>query len=81
MNFEQIETNIALENIVKEHAEHLERLTAFSVRGLLTPVQFITELRKMQNKTLSRGLAKLSDYDKLQAIIELEKVEKWNKLN
>lgn len=76
MNFETIETIIALENIVKEHAEHLERLTAFSVRDILTPVQFVTELRKMQNQTLSRGLAKLSDYDKLQAIIELEKVEK-----
>lgn len=56
MNFQEIETMIELENVVKAHAEQLERLTAYSVRGIITPVQFVTELKKMQNQTLSRCL-------------------------
>lgn len=74
MNFEHIEINIELENIVKAHVEHLERLMAYSVRGIVTPVQFITELRKMQNQTLSRCIKKLSVDDKLQFLKELERL-------
>ena len=65
---------IELENIVREHKDSLERLIAYSVRGLLTPVQFIIELRKMQNKTLTSCLKKLSEDDKRQFLIEFEKI-------
>jgi len=70
-----IEQMIDLENVVRQHSEHLERLIAYSVRGIITPVQFVTELKKMQNKTLSRCLTKLSEIDQLQAILELERIE------
>ena len=69
-----IEQMIELENIVREHKYSLERLIAYSVRGLLTPVQFIIELRKMQNQTLTRCLKKLSEDDKRQFLIEFEKI-------
>ena len=69
-----IEQMIELENIVREHKDSLERLIAYSVRGLLTPVQFIIELRKMQNQTLTRCLKKLSEDDKRQFLIEFEKI-------
>ena len=69
-----IEKMIELENIVREHKDSLERLIAYSVRGLLTPVQFIIELRKMQNQTLTRFLKKLSEDDKRQFLIEFEKI-------
>ena len=69
-----IEQMIDLENIVREHKDSLERLIAYSVRDLLTPVQFIIELRKMQNQTLTRGLQKLSEDDKRQFFIEFKKI-------
>ena len=69
-----IEQMIELETIVMEHQESLNRLIAYSVRGLLTPVQFIIELRKMQNQTLTRCLKKLSEDDKRQFLIEFEKI-------
>lgn len=75
MNSQEIETTIELENVVKAHTEHLERLTAYSVRGILTPVQFVTELKKMQNQTLSICLKKLSHNDRGIAFKELERIE------
>ena len=54
-----IEQRIELENIVRKHKESLDRLISYSVRGLLTPVQFTIELRKMQNQTLIRCVKKL----------------------
>lgn len=69
-----IEQMIELENIVREHKDSLTRLLAYSVRDLLTPVQFIIELRKMQNQTLTRCLKKLSEDDKRQFLIEFEKI-------
>ena len=69
-----IEQMIELETIVREHKDSLERLIAYSVRDLLTPVQFIIELRKMQNKTLTSGLQKLSEDDKRQFFIEFKKI-------
>ena len=69
-----IEQMIELENIVREHQDSLNRLIAYSVRGLLTPVQFIIELRKMQNQTLTRGVKKLSEDGKRQFLIEFKKI-------
>ena len=69
-----IEQMIELENIVREHQDSLNRLIAYSVRGLLTPVQFTIELRKMQNQTLTRGVKKLSEDEKRQFLIEFKKV-------
>ena len=69
-----IEQMIELENIVREHQESLNRLLAYSVRDLLTPVHFIIELRKMQNQTLTRCVKKLSEDDKRQFLIEFEKI-------
>ena len=69
-----IEQMIELENIVREHKDSLDRLIAYSVRGLLTPVQFTIELRKMQNQTLARGVKKLSEDEKRQFLIEFKKV-------
>ena len=68
------EQMIELENIVREHQESLNRLLAYSVRDLLTPVHFIIELRKMQNQTLTRCVKKLSEDDKRQFLIEFEKI-------
>ena len=65
---------IELENIVIQHQDSLDRLITYSVRGLLTPVQFIIELRKMQNQTLTRCFKKLSEDDKRQFLIEFEKI-------
>ena len=69
-----IEQMIELETIVMEHKDSLNRIIDYSVRGLLTPVQFIIELRKMQNQTLTRCLKKLSEDDKRQFLIEFEKI-------
>ena len=69
-----IEQMIELENIVRDHQDSLNRLIAYSVRGLLTPVQFTIELRKMQNQTLTRGVKKLSEDEKRQFLIEFKKV-------
>ena len=62
-----IEQMIELENIVREHKDSLERLIAYSVRGLLEPNTFTLELAKMQKRTLNRCLATLSDDEKESA--------------
>ena len=59
-----IEQMIELENIVREHKESLDRLIAYSVRGLLEPNTFTLELAKMQKRTLNRCLATLSQDEK-----------------
>ena len=59
-----IEQMIELENIVREHKDSLERLIAYSVRGLLTPYTFTLELAKMQKRTLNRCLATLPQDEK-----------------
>ena len=59
-----IEQVIELENIVREHKDSLDRLIAYSVRGLLVPNTFTIELAKMQNRTLNRCLSTLSDDEK-----------------
>ena len=59
-----IEQMIDLENIVREHQDSLNRLIAYSVRGLLVPESFTLELAKMQNRTLNRCLATLSQDEK-----------------
>ena len=59
-----IEKMIELENIVREHQDSLNRLIAYSVRGLLVPEVFTLELAKMQKRTLNRCLATLSDDEK-----------------
>ena len=59
-----IEQMIELENIVREHKESLDRLIAYSVRGLLEPITFTLELAKMQKRTLNRCLATLSHDEK-----------------
>ena len=74
VKMKDIDQMIELENIVREHQESLNRLLAYSVRDLLTPVHFIIELRKMQNQTLTRCVKKLSEDDKRQFLIEFEKI-------
>lgn len=59
-----IEQMIELENIVSEHKDSLNRLIAYSVRGLLTPDTFTLELAKMQKKALNRCLATLLQDEK-----------------
>ena len=59
-----IEQMIELENIVREHQDSLNRFIAYSVRGLLLPEPFTLELAKMQNRTLNRCLATLSQDEK-----------------
>ena len=59
-----IEQVIELENIVREHIDSLDRLIAYSVRGLLVPNTFTIELAKMQKRTLNRCLSTLSDDEK-----------------
>ena len=59
-----IEKMIELENIVREHQDSLNRLIAYSVRGLLVPEAFTLELAKMQKRTLNRCLATLSQHEK-----------------
>ena len=59
-----IEQMIELENIVRQHQESLNRLIAYSVRGMLYPDTFTLELAKMQKQTLSRCLATLPDDEK-----------------
>ena len=58
------EQMIELENIVSEHKDSLNRLIAYSVRGLLTPDTFTLELAKMQKRTLNRCLATLPQDEK-----------------
>lgn len=59
-----IEQMIEVENIVREHQDSLNRLIAYSVRGLLVPEAFTLELAKMQKRTLNRCLATLSQHEK-----------------
>ena len=59
-----IEQMIELENIVRQHQDSLNRLIAYSVRGLLAPNTFTIELAKMQKRTLNRCLSTLSDDEK-----------------
>ena len=59
-----IEQMIEIENIVREHQDSLNRLIAYSVRGLLVPEAFTLELAKMQKRTLNRCLATLSQDEK-----------------
>ena len=59
-----IEQMIELENIVRQHQESLNKLIAYSVRGMLYPDTFTLELAKMQKQTLSRCLATLPDDEK-----------------
>ena len=70
-----IEKMKELENIVREHQDSLNRLIAYSVRGLLVPEVFTLELAKMQKRTLNRCLATLSDDEKeLASKIILERL-------
>ena len=59
-----IEQMIELENIVRQQQESLNRLIAYSVRGMLFPDTFTLELAKIQKQTLSRCLATLPDDEK-----------------
>ena len=59
-----IEQMIELENIVIQQQESLNRLIAYSVRGMLYPDTFTLELAKIQKQTLSRCLATLPDDEK-----------------
>lgn len=59
-----IEQMIELENIVRQQQESLNRLIAYSVRGMLYPDTFTLELAKIQKQTLSRCLATLPDDEK-----------------
>ena len=59
-----IEQMIEVENIVREHQDSLNRLIAYSVRGLLVPETFILELAKMQKRTLNRCLVTLPNDEK-----------------
>ena len=59
-----IEQMIELENIVREHQDSLNRLLAYTVRGLLVPEAFTLELAKMQKRTLNRCLATLPNDEK-----------------
>lgn len=59
-----IEQMIEVENIVREHQDSLNRLIAYSVRGLLVPDVFTLELAKMQKRALNRCLATLSQDEK-----------------
>lgn len=52
-----IEQMIELENIVRQHQESLNRLIAYSVRGMLYPDTFTLELAKMQKQTFARCLS------------------------
>ena len=59
-----IEQMIEVENIVREHQDSLNRLIAYSVRGLLVPEVFTLELAKMQKRTLNRCLSTLPNDEK-----------------
>ena len=59
-----IEKMIDVENIIIEHQASLNRLIAYSVRGLLEPYALTLELAKMQKRTLDKCLATLSDKEK-----------------
>ena len=68
-----IEQMIELENIVREHKDSLDRLIAYSVRGLLTPDTFTLELVKMQNRVFKRCLSTLPNNEKELVIKKMNK--------
>ena len=65
-----IEKMIELENIVREHKDSLDRLIAYSVRGLLVHDTFTLELAKMQKRTLNRCLSTLP-HDKKELVSKI----------
>ena len=69
-----IEQMIELENIVRQHQESLNRLIAYSVRGMLYPDTFTLELAKMQKQTLSRCLALVPESEKERVTTQLERL-------
>lgn len=69
-----IEQMIELENIVTKHQEALERLIAYSVRGMLYPETFTLELAKMQKQTLSSCLSYVPENDKERLYKQLERL-------
>ena len=71
-----IEQMIELETIVMEHKDSLDRLIAYSVRGLLEPDTFTLELAKMQKQTLSKCLAHVPENDKERLLQQLERLMK-----
>lgn len=71
-----IEQSIYMENIVAKHKESLDRLTAYSVRGMLHPTDFVLELFKMQKQALTRCLEHLSEDEKERITKQLERLMK-----
>ena len=71
---QDIETMIELEDLIKNHQEALERLTAYSVRGMLYPDTFVLELVKMQKQTLSRCLKLFPEQDKEILLKQLKRM-------
>ena len=71
-----IEFMIDLENIVRKHQESLNRLIAYSVRGMLYPDSFTLELAKMQKQTLSKCLAYVPENEKEILLSQLERLMK-----
>lgn len=69
-----IERMIELENIARKHQEALERLIAYSVRGMLCPETFTLELAKMQKQTLSRCLSYVPENYKERLYKQLERL-------
>ena len=69
-----IEVMIDLENIVRQHQESLNRLIAYSVRGMLYPDSFTLELAKMQKQTLSKCLAHVPENEKERLLSQLERI-------
>ena len=65
-----IEQVIELENIVREHKDSLDRLIAYSVRGLLEPDTITLELAKMQKRALNRCLSTLP-HDKKELVSKI----------
>ena len=71
-----IEVMIDLENIVRQHQKSLNRLIAYSVRGMLYPDSFTLELAKMQKQTLSKCLAHVPENEKERLLSQLESLMK-----
>ena len=69
-----IEEMIELENIVTQHQENLTRLIAYSVRGMLNPLDFTFELAKMQHQAFKRCLSHLSESEKKELIAQYIKL-------
>ena len=71
-----IETMIELEDIISKHKESLERLTAYSVRGMLYPDTFVLELVKIQKQVLKRCISLVPENDKERLLREIERLMK-----